>query len=95
MSGKKKPLPPGKGYTIRCPRLGHQVSFSYCRRERGELPCFKILDCWHEHFDVEGHLRGELNQEQWERAFSRPGKTKIMSLLDLIEEAKRKTDGKK
>ncbi len=93
MKDKDRTTPPGEDYTIRCPRLGHQITFGYCRRERGELPCFKTLDCWHHHFDVEGHLRGELDRERWERAFSPPGKTKIMSLLDLIEEAKRKTDG--
>jgi len=84
-------VPPGDDYTIRCPRLGHQITFSYCRTERGELPCFKVLDCWYPHFDVEGLLRQELTEEQWDLAFSRPGKTKVMSLLDLIEEAKHRT----
>jgi hypothetical protein len=84
-------VPPGEDYVIRCPRLGHQISFSYCLAERGELPCFKALDCWFEHFDVEGYFRGRLTEEQMEKAFSRSGHSKMMSLLDLIEQAKRRT----
>ncbi len=83
--------PPDDDYTIRCPRLGHMISFSYCRAERGDLPCFKTLDCWFEHFDVDGYFRQELTEEQFEKAFSRSGKTKMMSLLDLIEQAKQRT----
>ena len=85
-------VPPGDDYLIRCPRLGHQISFSYCRMERGDLPCFKALDCWFEHFDVDGFFRRELTDEQMEKAFSRSGHSKMMSLLDLIEQAKRKTE---
>lgn len=85
-------VPPSDDYIIRCPRLGHQVSFSYCRTEQGELPCFKTLDCWFEHFEVEAFFRRELTHEQMEKAFSRSGHSKMMSLLDLIEQAKRRTE---
>ncbi len=30
----------------RCARLGHEVSVKYCIRERGDLPCFRLLKCW-------------------------------------------------
>ena len=78
---------------IRCPRLGHQITFSYCRSENTGLPCFKILDCWFDQFLVEEYLRKELNPEEWKRAFERPPKTKVLSLVELIEEAK-KSKGK-
>lgn len=81
-------VPPSDDYMIRCPRLGHQVSFSYCRVERGDLPCFKALDCWFEHFDVDSYFRRELTDMQMEKAFSRSAHSKMMSLLDLIEQAK-------
>jgi len=83
--------PPNDDYTIRCPRLGHQITFSYCRSEREGLPCFKTLDCWYMHFDVEKYMRTQLSDEDFDKAFKPSGKTKMMSLLDLIEEAKKRT----
>ena len=73
---------------IRCPRLGHQICFSYCRRENHGLPCFKTLDCWYAHFMVEDYLRNELSPEEWGKAFKRSDKTKTVSLIELIEQAK-------
>lgn len=81
--------PPKDEQTIRCPRLGHQISFSFCRIENKGLPCFKALDCWYVHFPVEDHLRAELTSEQWSNAFDRPVKPKMASLLELIEQAKK------
>jgi hypothetical protein len=36
----------------RCRRLGHEITFAYCRRENFGKPCRLILDCWWERFDV-------------------------------------------
>ena len=37
----------------RCPRLGGEVAFGYCKVCGGEkTPCFKVFDCWWERFDV-------------------------------------------
>lgn len=30
----------------RCPRLGHEINVKYCIKERGDLPCFRLLKCW-------------------------------------------------
>ncbi|MBN1847641.1 MAG: hypothetical protein JW932_03570 [Deltaproteobacteria bacterium] len=81
--------PPGEDYLIRCPRLGHQIHFSYCRSENQGLPCSKILDCWFNHFLVEEYLRRELSAEEWAKAFERPAHPKMQSLLELIEQAKK------
>jgi hypothetical protein len=82
--------PPGEDYLIRCPRLGHQINFSYCRTENMGLPCFKTLDCWFDHFLVEEHLRQELSTEEWISVFEKPARPKMQSLLDLIEQAKKR-----
>ena len=87
---KKESMPPGDDYMIRCPRLGHQVNFSYCRNENQGLPCFKTLDCWYEHFLIEELLRKELTPEEWKHIFEKPPKPKMLSLLELIEEAKKR-----
>ncbi len=79
---------PDENYQIRCPRLGHQIAFVYCRQEDRGQPCFKILDCWHAHFDVAAYLKAELDPEQWEALGRRPVKPKVLSLVELIEQAK-------
>ncbi len=81
--------PPTDAQTIRCPRLGHQIAFSFCRYENKGLPCFKTLDCWYGHFPVEAHLRAELAPEEWAKSFNRPLKPKTVSLLELIERAQK------
>ena len=85
----KKDTPPTNEYKIRCPRLGHQIHFSYCRQENQGLPCFKTLDCWHTHFNVQTFLKAELTEDQWEKVFTRRVKPKMLSLLELIEQAKK------
>ena len=77
---------------IRCPRLGHQIAFSYCRTENRGLPCFKTLDCWHTRFRVEELLKKELSPEEWKQAFESPRKPKVQSLLELIEETKHRQE---
>jgi hypothetical protein len=86
---KREPVPPDDDYRIRCPRLGHQIAFSYCRSENRGLPCFKTLDCWFEHFLVEEYLRKEMDPAEWDKAFEKRPKPKMVSLVELIEQAKK------
>lgn len=77
-------------FTIRCPRLGHAITFSYCRSENMGVPCPRTLDCWFQYFPVEAFLKETLSQEEWAKAFEKPGHAKVQSLLELIEEAKKR-----
>ena len=88
------PEPPSKDFSIRCPRLGHQINFVYCRKENRGIPCFKTLDCWYSYFDVHKFLEEKLSKEDFRKAFEEKGQPKVLSLLDLIEKAKAKK-GKK
>ena len=45
---------------LRCPRLGHEVSFGYCRQETRGKSCRLILNCWWEQFDVRSFLQANL-----------------------------------
>ncbi|MFC1839276.1 hypothetical protein ACFL1N_06840 [Thermodesulfobacteriota bacterium] len=83
---------PGEDHLIRCPRLGHPISFLYCQKENDGLPCFKILDCWFQHFNVEEYLRNRLTEKEWEMVFEKPTKSKVQSLIELIEEAKKRSE---
>ncbi len=89
----QKAGPPAEDFRIRCPRLGHQVGFSYCSQENEGRPCFKTLDCWHMHFPVKQYLRQVLTASDWERAFLRGGRPKLSSLLELIQTAQNRTKG--
>ncbi len=81
--------PPEDEVVIRCPRLGHQINFSYCKSENNTLPCFKVLDCWHSYFNVHAYLKKKLTQKDFEKVFLKQSKPKLFSLLDLIEQAKK------
>ena len=84
----EKIIPPEDEFVIRCPRLGHQIPFSYCLHESGKLPCFKILDCWHNYFQVEKYLKETLTTEEWENTFFTSGQPKILTLIELIQQVK-------
>lgn len=78
---------PSDEIQIRCPRLGHQVPFSYCRVENADTPCFKALDCWHGHFDVVAWFKQTLSEDAFAAAFMNQGRPKIQTLMDLIQQA--------
>ena len=74
----------------RCRRLGHELTFGYCRQETGGKLCRLILDCWWERFDVGAFLQAHLSAEamaQVEHAGASPP-SKVLSLVDLIQQAK-------
>ena len=70
----------------RCPVLGHEVHFSYCREPGSELPCRKILDCWFRVFDVEAFIRCNYRLADIEKILS-PRSDKAATLVDLIKKA--------
>ena len=71
----------------RCPMLGHDLTFGYCRAPGRELPCGKVFDCWWETFDVELFVRAHFTEEQVGRILA-PREDKLVSLVELIERAK-------
>jgi hypothetical protein len=75
---------------IRCPRLGGEITFSYCLQESGELPCSRIVRCWSSFFDVESFLKEKLTPGKWDRFINSQPKNKVISLIELIEAAKAK-----
>jgi hypothetical protein len=76
---------------LRCRRLGHEVTFGYCRQETGGNPCRLILDCWWDKFDVRSFLRANLPDQamaEIENARISPPPSKVLSLMELIQQAK-------
>ena len=75
----------------RCPRLGSDISFNYCLISgEDDDPCFKILDCWWEYFDVVAYLKKNLDEESFNRLADTKPKHKITSLVELIEQTKKR-----
>ncbi len=73
---------------IRCPKLGGEVNFRYCRLENNRLPCRWVAGCWEKRMDIEEFLSAHYSKEELDRIFA-PPKPKIESLLELIEKAKK------
>lgn len=74
-------------YITRCPMLGNPVPFHYCRDNAGALPCRKILDCWHEHFDVHAYLSRTYSDEEMASIVS-PPKPKLMQIIEIARKVK-------
>ncbi|MFP4106199.1 MAG: hypothetical protein ACLFVU_08930 [Phycisphaerae bacterium] len=74
----------------RCPRLGHELSFAYCRCPGTDTPCKRILDCWWETFEVEAFVREHYGEEALAE-IAQPPRPKVASLIDLIQQAQERT----
>lgn len=70
-----------------CRILGHHLHFSYCRSLSEGYPCYKVLDCWFEKFDIRRFIHENFTDEEIERFLQAP-KPKVQTLMTLIEEAK-------
>jgi hypothetical protein len=77
----------------RCPRLGGPVPFRYCLLSDDQRqPCFKVIDCWWETFDIVRYLKDNLPENQFKRLMAARPRPKIASLVELIEQAKSRKD---
>jgi hypothetical protein len=74
---------------IRCPRLGGEVTFAYCRQENNGMPCGRTIRCWQIYFPVEEYLKERLSPEEWDRCFNQPSKDKITTIFEIIDRIKK------
>jgi hypothetical protein len=75
----------------RCPRLGGPVLFVYCKTSGdNHSVCWKIFDCWWECFDVVEHLKKTLREDEFKKLANKKPKPKIVSLVELIEQARKR-----
>ena len=79
-------------YNGYCRMLGHAVNFSYCRTMVRGVPCGKIMDCWYETLPIQTYMNEHYTDDQI-RNIVKPPESKMTTLLELIEQAKkRQTD---
>lgn len=75
-----------------CPLLGGLITFHYCREHGNDgLPCWKLLDCWWELFDVLSYVNETYGEDTARNLIAAKPKPKIQSLIDLIAAAKERT----
>lgn len=76
----------------RCPRLGSDIPFEYCMMSgEDDFPCWKILDCWWETFDVDTYLKANVSETLYkELTKAKPPRDKVASILEIAEKAKKR-----
>jgi len=74
---------------IRCPQLGGEVPFKYCRTMNEDLPCRRIMVCWEFKMEISNFLAEHYSFDQIQRALAPPTKTRLESILELVEKAKK------
>ncbi len=74
---------------IRCPQLGGEVPFRYCRTVHENLPCRRIMVCWEFRIEITTFLDEHYAIDQIQRALAPTTKTRLDTILELIEKAKK------
>jgi hypothetical protein len=74
---------------VRCPMLGGEVPFQYCRTVNENLPCRKIIVCWEFRIQIGKFLNEHYSMDEIQRALAPPSKTRVETILELIEKAKK------
>ncbi|MBM4350517.1 MAG: hypothetical protein FJ106_11610 [Deltaproteobacteria bacterium] len=72
-----------------CPQLGGEIPFRYCRTINADLPCRKIIVCWEFGIEISKFLAEHYSMEQIQQASTPPTKTRMDTILELIEKAKK------
>lgn len=74
---------------IRCPQLGGEVPFRYCRTINEDLPCRRIIICWEFRIEISKYLSENYSIDQIQRALVPPTKSRLETILELAEKAKK------
>ncbi len=74
---------------IRCPQLGGEVPFRYCRTINEDLPCRRIIICWEFRIEISKYLSENYSIDQIQRALAPPTKSRLETILELAEKAKK------
>ena len=80
--------------TIRCPRVGGEVNFRFCRFENNMLPCRFIAGCWQGQMDIEALLQEHYTEEELDRIFAppQPRMERLVGLMEKVQKEKQKAD---
>jgi hypothetical protein len=76
---------------IYCRKLGHYLTFKYCRQEYHMIPCSKIRECWFARIHVDQFLAQNFNEKEIV-SIVHPAKPKISAIVELIQQVKNNSD---
>ena len=74
---------------IRCRKLGHQVTFAYCRKESIDKPCARIIECWMSRINVLEYLNNEFGTAFLHEFVAQGKKDKMSSIIELVEKSRK------
>ncbi|MBW1973147.1 MAG: hypothetical protein JRI44_10010 [Deltaproteobacteria bacterium] len=74
---------------LRCPKLGGPVTLKYCLTTNNKLFCPRITTCWEGKIDISSIIKERFSPEEIDSVFSSPPKDKVLTLIELIEKAKK------
>ncbi len=77
---------------VRCPRMGHQINFGYCRAMSDGLPCSRSITCFYYTFPVEAYFRRVLKDETFASIFLSEKPGRYESFLRTVSEAKERVE---
>lgn len=80
---------------VRCPKMGHQINFGYCRTVSDGLPCPRAIDCFYYTFPVEAYFRRVLKEETFARIFLAEHLNRYESFLQTVSDAKERVEKSK
>ena len=84
--------------TIRCPSLGGEVPFSYCRKQGKGDPCARLPRCWMERLDIVAYIKTFFSAEEITAFFLQPPSGRMDTFLTHLARAtatKKSADKKK
>ncbi len=76
---------------IRCPRIGGDVIFKYCRTS-GQPFCRTIIACWAVKIDIGQFLADNYTPELIQQGLARPEKGRIQTMIELAQKSKQTTN---
>lgn len=76
---------------IRCPKLGGEVTFAYCRIEQGDTPCSRVIGCWQASIPIETYLKDIFSEELLHRYRSERPKDRLATIFEVVDSFKKKS----
>jgi len=70
---------------IRCPSLGGEVPFSYCRKQGAGVPCPRLPGCWMDRVDIESYLKSFFSPEEAASFFQEVPQGRMDIFLSSLE----------